>query len=150
MQSEIRFQRDVVASQLRSGRNNPGSEEQAKDAGDQAQDCAFENEETHQPAARGAERSPQRDLAPAGREPDEQQVGDIAARDEQNRGDRREQSEKGRAKISGHVFRRVHQCRRPAPIEDARILRRIAFLHNGKSGFRLFVSHTWFQATNDA
>src|SRR5204863_1533304 len=104
MQSDAGFDRNVVARQLRSRRNNPGREKQTKPSREQTEEGAFENQEAHQAGAGCAEGGAQGDLAAACGETNEQQIGDGAAGEKQNCGDGRKQGEEGGAQVAGHVF----------------------------------------------
>ncbi len=69
----------------------PGNQESERAAGDRQQQ-RFRQQLPEQPGAAGADRRPNRELALPHGAPRQQQVGDVAARDQQHQADRRQQA----------------------------------------------------------
>jgi hypothetical protein len=70
-----------------------------------------------QPAARGAERRANRQLAPARRRARELQAGDVRARDQQDERDRGEQDQRRRLHAADDLVAEPHEPERPAGVE---------------------------------
>ena len=105
MQRDSAFKRNILTSQFRNDRDCPERQAQSDHARDHANQRALENKQSHDAAPLRAERHAQRDFAPAAGEAHEQQIRDIAARDQQHGAHRGQQGHESRTQISGHIFR---------------------------------------------
>ena len=101
----VRFQREKIRRHFRNERDQLPREDRADQSGDRADEHTFENKQPHHAPARRAQRHAQRDLAPASAEPNEQQIRDVAARDEQDKAHRGEKRGETGAQICRHIFR---------------------------------------------
>src|SRR6266481_3929903 len=80
------------------------------------------------PGTSGTNRHAQSNLATASTEANEQQVRNIAARDQQNKTDCSEECCKTGAKISRHIFGQCPDCGRESAVDLRLILRAIALV----------------------
>ena len=90
LDARIGIEWQKVRRHLRHDRDDVPGEQRARESGDDAYEQTFENEEPHDTATRRADRHAQRDFAPASAEPNQQEIRNIAARDEQHERDGRE------------------------------------------------------------
>jgi hypothetical protein len=105
--------RHVLRAPGDDGRDEPAREQQTHEGRRQRQDDAFGQQLPHDAPPAGAERRAQGDLAPARGAAGQQQVRDVAARDEQHHPDRGEQHEEPRLVVADEAVserrRRVAQ-----------------------------------------
>jgi hypothetical protein len=76
----------------------------ADDSGEKTHEQTFKYEQPYDAGAGCANRHSQRDLTAASAEPNQQQICNIAAGDEQHESHRGEQRRKRGAQISAHIF----------------------------------------------
>ncbi len=88
---------------------------------------AFENEEPYDTAARRPSAMRNRDFAPSSGESNQQEVRDVAARDEQHRADGDEQGHESRPQIASRVFVRR---RAMTDVQVYRLLLRMLLRYN--------------------
>ena len=97
-----------------------------------------------------AQRHAERNFAAPAAESNEEQVGDVAAGDEQDKGHGREKRGETRSQIFRHIFRQRLHHRAGFRVDLFGILRAIAVLEQLQSGAGLLLRHARLQASDRA
>ena len=144
----VGFDRQEVRRQFRHERDQLPRQKRAQNAGDQTDEHAFENEKAQHAGPRRAQRHPEGNLAPPAAESNEKQIGDVAARDEQNKGHGREERGEPRPEIFRYVlWQRLHHGA-GFRVDLFGILRTIAVLEQLQGSEGLLFRSAGLQATD--
>src|SRR5262249_16467058 len=131
-------------------RNNPPRYERADSAGDDAHKQALKDKKADDAGTRSTDRHSQRDFAAAPAETNQQQVGDVAACDEQNKTNRGEQRDETRAEILRHVFGQRTECRGQPAVNLVRVLWSVALVERRQRRFHLLELDVRLESTDHA
>ncbi len=102
----VGIERQKIRSHFRNQRDQLPRQRGTQDSGEKTHEQTLKYEQPDDARAGRANRHSQRDLTTAAAEPDQQQICNIAAGDEQDESHRGEQRRKRGAQISAHVLRK--------------------------------------------
>ena len=144
------FDRQEVRREFRHERDQLPRQQRAENSGEQTDEHAFENEKAQHAGTRCAQRHAERNFAAPAAESNEEQVGDVAARDEQDKGHSREKRSEPRPQIFRHILgQRLHHGA-GFRVDLFGILRAITVLEQLQGGEGLLFRSARLQASDRA
>src|SRR5205823_6824418 len=118
VQADAVLERDIVACHFWGERDDPERKAPPNDSDNNAHGGTFEKEQSNDMTPASSQSHAQCDLAAATAKPNEQQICDVTACDQQDGTDCDKQRNESRSQVACHVFRCADQNRRPSAVRS--------------------------------